>query len=123
MAEELGQRMRVAGIVLRGKLPVTEWQHFLIDVTRKIGMEAVREPVVCAYPIENGKGGTGHSIFLPITESFLVLDTWSDHEGAFLFICSCRPFVLPDVDAVAAEYGLAALKGETRRMRAELNLM
>lgn len=123
MAERLGQKMRVAGIVLRGELPVTEWQHFLKDVTKKIGMSAVGEGAVCSYPLPNGKGGIGHSIFLPITESFLVLDTWSDHNGAFLFICSCKSFGLFAIEEVAKEYGLVALKGESRRMAAELNLM
>lgn len=118
----LGERMHVAGVVLRGELPVTEWQHFLTDLTVVMGMEAVGEPAVCSYPLANGKGGVGHTIFLPITESFLVVDTWSDHNGAFLFLCSCKPFSLQAVDGVAKEYGLTALKGETRRMVSELNL-
>lgn len=122
MGETLGEKMNVAGIVLRGQLPVTEWQHFLKDLTAAIGMEAVGEPAVCSYPLQNGKGGVGYTIFLPITESFLVVDTWSDHNGAFLFVCSCRSFSLQAVDDIAREYGMVALKGETRRLKSELNL-
>lgn len=123
MGEVLGQKMHVAGVVLRGELPASEWQHFLADLAVVMGMEAVGEPAVCSYPLANGKGGVGHTIFLPITESFLVVDTWSDHNGAFLFVCSCKPFALHAVESIAHEYGLLALKGETRRMRSELNLV
>jgi hypothetical protein len=102
---------------LRGELPVSEWQAFLKNLVEVIGMTAVSEPVVCSYPLPNGAGGVGHSIFVPITESFVVLDTWSDHNGAYLFVCSCKPFALHDIDSVAGDFGLIALKGETRRLR------
>jgi hypothetical protein len=49
---------------------------------------------------------------LPITESFLALDTWSDHDGAYLFVCSCRPFRSDDIDSGRRRlFGLVALKG------------
>lgn len=122
-SETLGQRMHVAALVLKGDLPLEEWQQLMTDVSVALGMEAVGDPVVCSYPLANGKGGVGNSIFLPITESFLVLDTWSDHNGAFLFVCSCKPFGLHAVDKVARDFGLVALKGESRRMVSELNLL
>lgn len=110
MEDILGERMRAFGIVLRGSLPSHRWVLLIKDVTRSVGMNPVAEPTVFTYPID-GKGGTGQTIFMPITESFIVLDTWSDHDGAYLFINSCRPFLGNEVDLVAREFGLTTDRG------------
>lgn len=107
MAEVLGARMRAFGLVLRGRLDEARWSDFLLALCRAIGMEPVGQPAVWSYPL-HGKGGTGQTIMLPITESFLVVDTWSDHDGAYLFVCSCREFAMGSVLDVADEFGLRA---------------
>jgi S-adenosylmethionine/arginine decarboxylase-like enzyme len=118
---ELGSRMHSLGVVLRGHLPDARWLDFVQEVAKAIGMSAVDEPKVWTYPTD-GKGGTGQTIVLPITESFIVLDTWLDHSGAYLFVCSCRGYYSADVDKVAEVFGLkASLKGDGR-FYAELNL-
>jgi hypothetical protein len=123
----LGERMHSFGLVLRGSLadnphpPEQAWISFLHSVAKAIGMQAVAEPVVFTYPID-GKGGTGQSLFLPITESFLALDTWDDHDGAYLFVCSCRPFDRAVIDAAARQYGLEPARNGGGRFYAELNL-
>jgi hypothetical protein len=117
----LGERMHVLGVVLRGQLEELRWLEFLSAVARAIGMDAVGEPKVWTYPFE-GKGGTGQTILLPITESFLALDTWKDHSGAYLFICSCRPFDSLVVDRVAREFGVEPTQDHNRRFAAELHL-
>lgn len=117
----LGQRIRAFGVVLHGSLPETRWLQFLHEVALAIGMNAVADPAVWTYPVD-GKGGNGQTIVLPITESFLALDTWLDHQGAYLFVCSCRPYYSEDIDAVAALFGLKASHDPDRRFRAELNL-
>jgi len=113
--------MHSFGVVLVGKLTDQNWIAFLHEVAKAIGMTAVAEPAVWSYPI-NGKGGTGQTIVLPITESFLALDTWSDHEGAYLFVCSCRDYFSADIDAAAAAFGLKVSLGSGKRFYAELNL-
>jgi hypothetical protein len=117
----LGLRIRTTGFVLRGTLPENRWKQFLYEVTLAIGMAAVGEPIAYNYPLE-GKGGVGQTIFLPITESFLALDTWPDHGGAYLFVCSCRAFLAEDIDAVADMFGLKTSHEDDKRFRAELNL-
>lgn len=107
MAEVLGARMRSFGLVLHGQLTEKQWKEFLVAVCDAIGMYPVGEPAVWTYPLE-GKGGTGQTIMLPITESFLVVDTWSDHDGAYLFVCSCREFAMGKVYDVAEEFQLKA---------------
>lgn len=115
----LGLRMRSFGVALHGRLPEPRWKQLLNEVALAIGMTAVGEAAVWSYPVE-GKGGTGQTIMLPITESFLVLDTWSDHDGAYLFVCSCRAFYSEDIDQVVRLFGLKPSMDS--RFRAELNL-
>ena len=59
---------------------------------------------------------------LPITESFLALDTWADHKGAYLFVCSCRSFFTVDIEAVANGFGLKVSLHPGKRFYHELNL-
>jgi S-adenosylmethionine/arginine decarboxylase-like enzyme len=120
--ETLGLRIRSFGLVLKGQLPETRWLQFLSEVALAIGMNAVGDPAVWTYPVD-GKGGTGQTIVLPITESFLALDTWPDHDGAYLFVCSCRPFYSADIDSVAQLFNLeTGHEDNNKRFRAELNL-
>jgi S-adenosylmethionine/arginine decarboxylase-like enzyme len=122
MEPELGARMHSLGVVLRGNLPDGRWIEFLQEVAKAIDMTAVDEPKVWTYPTD-GKGGTGQTIVLPITESFIVLDTWRDHSGAYLFVCSCRSYYDDHVDVVANAFGLkAAPQDGAGRFYAELNL-
>lgn len=118
----LGQRMHSLGIVLQGQLPPPRWIEFLHAVAKAIGMNAVAEPKIWDYPTD-GKGGNGQTIVLPITESFLALDTWADHRGAYLFVCSCRPYFSKDVDTVAAAFGLKTALVPGKRFYAELDLV
>jgi S-adenosylmethionine/arginine decarboxylase-like enzyme len=117
----LGERMHAFGVVLCGWMDELRWLEFLAAVATAIGMESVGNPKVWTYPFE-GKGGTGQTILLPITESFLALDTWKDHSGAYLFICSCRPFDSRVVDRVAREFGMEPSQDHNRRFAAELHL-
>lgn len=114
--------MHSLGVVLQGTLTGQRWVEFLHAVARAIGMSAIAEPAIWNYPLD-GKGGTGQTILLPITESFLALDTWFDHRGAYLFVCSCRPYFSADIDKVATEFGLKPQLAPGRRWYAELNLV
>jgi hypothetical protein len=123
----LGTRMHAMGMVLHGGFdasphpPEEAWIEFLRKVAKAIGMSPVAEPVVFTYPLQ-GKGGIGQTVFMPISESFLALDTWSDHSGAYLLVCSCRSYASDDIDAVAAKFGLKTSHEPGQRFYAELNL-
>lgn len=117
----LGTKMHSAGIVLRGSLDRDAWINFPFAVAQGIGMEAVGDPAVWDYPVE-GKGGVGMTVCQPITESFIVLDTWSAHDGAYLFVCSCRGYFTADIDAVAKRFGLKVECRDDRRFYQELRL-
>ena len=117
-----GERMHCAGIVLKGTLPADRWIEVLAAIAGAIGMEAVEKPAVWTYPTVAGKGGTGLTVVLPITESFLALDTWSDHDSAYLFVCSCRLFHTADIDKVAQSFSLKVTTDSRRRFYNELDL-
>jgi S-adenosylmethionine/arginine decarboxylase-like enzyme len=117
----LGARMHTAGMVVKGALTPMSWVDLLNGVAKAIGMSAVAEPVTFTYPID-GKGGSGQTFFLPITESFLALDTWPDHAGAYLFVCSCRAFFTKDIDAEIVRHGLVVELRDDKRFYRELKL-
>ena len=122
MEPPLGERIRAFGVVLHGRLKdPPHWVDFLHAVAKAIGMNAVGDHAIWTYPMD-GKGGNGQTIVLPITESFLALDTWPDHDGAYLFVCSCRAFHSSDVDAVAEQFGLQPGTNGGSRFLNELNL-
>ena len=103
--ETLGRVMYSRGIVLRGKMTALRWQRFLVEAAEAMGMAPVAEAAVWRYPIA-GAGGNGATIIQPITESFLAVDIWPDHDGAYLFVCSCRPFSPSQLRETIALFGL-----------------
>lgn len=78
-------------------------------------MEACGEPHVCTYPVD-GKGGSGHTIFQPITTSFLVIDTWPDHDGAYFHVSSCKDFDPMKLHALYAAYGVSLIRENTSEL-------
>jgi S-adenosylmethionine/arginine decarboxylase-like enzyme len=102
----LGRRMHTQGVVLRGQKTEDEWRFFLRQCAIGMKMEPAGKAAVWHYPVD-GKGGSGMTMLQPITESFLALDTWPDHTGAYLFIASCRKFDVADLFGAIHNFGLA----------------
>lgn len=101
----LGRRMYARGIVLRGRLKLPEWKRFLVECAEALQMSPVGDAAVWKYPI-GGAGGNGYTVVQPITESFLALDTWPDHDGAYLFVCSCKEWWPVALRQVIADHDL-----------------
>lgn len=97
--------MYFRGIVIHGVMDKAEWSRFLGKAAEAMGMSPVGKPASWDYPL-HGAGGTGSTLVQPITESFLALDTWPDHRGAYLFICSCKPFSPDCLYPLFEEFGL-----------------
>lgn len=89
--DTLGRRIWLLALSIGGSRTEAQWFRFLDQLTQTMGMNKADRPVAWHYPIE-GAGGNGMTIIQPITESFLALDTWPDHNGVYLFINSCKPF-------------------------------
>lgn len=104
----IGMLMHSQSLVLRGRLLDGDWKLFLAKCTEAIGMTPVCEAAVWNYPIE-GRGGVGMTAFQPLMESFIALDTWSDHDGAYLFIASCRKFDVSQLAKTIREFALGVV--------------
>ncbi len=47
--------------------------------------------MVFNYPLD-GKGGVGFTYCQPITESMIMVDSWPELGGAYVFVDSCKMF-------------------------------
>src|SRR5437764_6952631 len=102
----LGRSMHFHGFSLAGMLSLERWESLLNDVTNALEMKPAGIPAVWNYPMTCGAGGNGSTMIQPITESFVALDTWPDHNGAYLLVCSCRNFRADAVMRVLSTYKL-----------------
>lgn len=112
----LGRRMFFHAFAIRGWMENDQWRVFLADAVCAIDMENVGSAAEWTYPLVNGAGGNGSTIVQPITESFLALDTWPDHDGAYLVVCSCRPFEPNALDYVFRKHGLVVTGGAEHKL-------
>ncbi len=112
---DFGRHMHTQGAVLKGVLSETHWRAFLMRCALDMGMTSAGEPATYRYPMD-GKGGNGLTIMQPITESFLVIDTWPDHDGAYLHISSCKPFALRQIMGALDEFGLELKSAASRQV-------
>ena len=70
MTEVLGERLQVAGWALGGTLPPEELARVLEQTVLRMGMDTGgMAPVIRQYPLPTGKGGVGHTIYLPFAEA------------------------------------------------------
>ena len=107
MTEELGRRMFSQNVVLRGHLAERSWREFLVRAIKALDMSPAGDPAIWNYPTADGKGGVGATICQPLTESFVVLDYWDDHKGAYLHISSCKRFDVTALVEPAREFKIA----------------
>lgn len=114
---KLGRAMHLCAFSLQGTLTPEKWTEFIADLISSVGMTPVYMPVTWSYPTADGAGGKGETIIQSITESFIAVDTWPDHSGAYLLICSCKPFRLDPVHALLKSYGLSLIDGAHHTLR------
>ena len=93
MTEVLGKKLYVVGWALAGNLPPEEMARVLEGSVLRLGMSTNgMQPTVHQYPL-NGKGGVGHTIYLPFAESGYRLG-WGRRLRFWLarFILGQQPF-------------------------------
>jgi len=93
MAGVLGEQMKILAVAVKGEVNEESGQLLVKELVEAIGMTIATEQLLCRYPVD-GKGGFGYTFFQPLTESFIAFDSWLDLCGAYLIICSCKPFPL-----------------------------
>ena len=95
----LGEEMNVAVFAILDLLDEAGAARLHKMVIERIGMTPVMAPAVWRYPVLD-MGGTGETIAAPCiyaqplaeSLSLTVTDSWHEHRGYYLIICSCRPF-------------------------------
>ncbi len=107
--DKLGENMQLVALPLRGDITQSLCLSLTKTITKKIGVKMVKGKSICIYPV-GGKGGYGFTYFQPFTESFLAWDIWSNLNGAYLVICSCKPFWISSVVKVLRSAGLTVLR-------------
>ncbi len=87
----LGEEMYLADFTLL--TPISEERSMaLVDlIIQKMDMHPAHAPAFYHYPVD-GKGGVGFTHVQALTESFVAVDSWPDHGGAYLSVRSCKPF-------------------------------
>ncbi len=75
----------------QGYLVPVEMRRIALDLIQRIGMTPARSHPVDDYPLPNGLGGEGFTLFQPLTESYLVIDVYYDRNESELLISTCMP--------------------------------
>lgn len=110
-----GSNVSVASFVVTGQLSQSMCATLTDLLIERIGMTVAYPPAVFDYP-KDGKGGVGFTYFQTITESFLVWDVWPKLDGAYLMVCSCKPFDSELVKSVILSVGLTVKSAEKHTM-------
>ena len=93
---KLGERLDVVALTLKGDSGAPAAIELVDSVVDVLGMHKVHKPTWYHYPV-NDTGGKGFTYIQPITESFIAFDSWSDFNGGYLIMCSCRTINLNKV--------------------------
>ena len=57
-----------------------------------IDMKPVGSPIIYCYPLDHSGGGVGVTVFQPIAESYIAMDTYPEKRHANFHIYSCKEF-------------------------------
>jgi hypothetical protein len=93
---KFGERLKIAGIAVKGKLSQDLCEHLTATIVDKIGLKCIPGLIKYSYPYEGG-GGSGYTLIQPITESMITWDVWTDYSGGYLLIVSCKDFKIKKV--------------------------
>lgn len=113
--KKFGQEISLWAAPVKIKNPV-KWAKIALKLCELLHMTPQGLPQVWRYPTLDGKGGVGETVFLPITESFIAIDAWSDFKGAYVVICSCKPFLESQVRLFFAMHEISVGESTSKKM-------
>ncbi len=102
---ELGECMWVAGFKIEGEVGANEAGLIVESLIKAIGLSPAPGVSALYYPTADGKGGVGTTYFQPITESFIVVDSYPEIKTAHVLISSCVEFSAPVAGKAISEVG------------------
>jgi len=108
MAPSLGQQMNVVVMAIHDHLDAAGAKRLHRLVIKRARMSPVYQTMVWSYPIpglEEINGGVGDTVLQPaltarpLAESISVTitDSWREHEGFYLILCSCNQIDVADL--------------------------
>jgi hypothetical protein len=112
MEGKLGDELYLVAFSVEGAITEKKTKDLVDEIIDKIGMEAAHEPQIFNYPV-NGKG-EGFVFIQTIITSFIGVDVWPD--GAYLILCSCKPFKNSLIQKVFKEFGLKAKPCKVKKL-------
>jgi hypothetical protein len=77
--------------ICQGWLPPAETRRVVLGLIRLVGMTPARSHPVDDYPLPDGTGGDGFSLFQPLVESYAVADVYYDRNETEILISTCKP--------------------------------
>jgi hypothetical protein len=108
----LGSHLHQSGFTCYGRFKGPRLAHVLSSLVDFVGMDtAGMEATICEYPLPDGRGGVGVTVFQPLVESFVVADSWPDLEDsqgrpiprAYICLGSCKRYNTEAVSAFLAK--------------------
>ena len=120
---KLGIEMQSSVYALKGRIDEERGKEIQAAVIEAVRMQTGGiAPQTWTFPI-NDLGGVGYTLIQPLVESYsgvvlpagvVGVDAWSEHQGFFLIINSCRPFSVGKVYRVLTrKLGLKVVDADT----------
>lgn len=101
----LGERMWVAGFKITGDIDLEAAEDIAAALIKTLGLSPAPGVHALSYPTGDGKGGVGFTLFQPITESFIVVDSYPELKTAYVLVSSCVGFEHAKVQQAIGELG------------------
>ena len=88
-----GSCMHISGFALLGKVDDVLCLKINKEMIEKIEMHPTNLPAtIWKFPTHDGKGGDGATVVESLTESFVAWDYWTQLEGTYFFLVSCKKY-------------------------------
>ena len=104
--ETLGVQMWTADFCVHNLVGEEQAMDLCSEITRILDMEPVEHTHTWRYPINDYKGGEGFTYLQPITESFIIVDSYTNLPSAYVTVRSCKQFDPQRVAELLNEMGL-----------------
>lgn len=116
---EFGSKITVGMFSVQGVIDLNGVACLAQKLLNALQMEQAYRPASWNYPNAAGKGGKGVTYILPITDSFIAIDTWLDLGGFYLHICSCKRFGFGNVVTCLESLGYSVTETKLETMSLE----
>jgi hypothetical protein len=105
---KFGDTLNMAAISIKGELTQERCDALVEGIIAAVGLQCIPGRILYKYPYDGG-GGNGFTMIQPITESFVAIDQWEDHNGGYLILCSCKNFDMEIIESLIRGFELKIL--------------